>query len=294
MQTRSPLFPSVSSTSRRVCVLACIGVLVASLTACSAPRIAGRAEAEQQPSPCEKAYADATANADIMADRSRHIVMRYLAAQEAVSDWAKTAAYCPARFADGTLRSAQARHAVRLMASRLAIDIAQPTLSRCDGIDSLDVDTDSLAAMAAAEDQVGFAMEVFAARSFGHATLDISDRHKTTSQRLISLSGAEDNRAKTYDVTQLLANPNTIVDSATGLYAPTDAVLEMNCARSEIAAVAASSTSSNASTKSQTTSDDHSDDSREQSLGMLASMIADRVDLALDWGYPAFDEALFA
>ena len=57
----------------------------------------------------------------------------------------------------------------------------------------------------------------------------------------------------------------------------------MNCARSEIAAVAASSTSSNASTKSQTTSDDHSDDSREQSLGMLASMIADRVDLALDW-----------
>lgn len=43
-----------------------------------------------------------------------------------------------------------------------------------------------------------------------------------------------------------------------------------------------------------TTSDDHSDDSREQSLGMLASMIADRVDLALDWGYPAFDEALFA
>lgn len=162
-------------------------------------------------------------NADIMADRSRHIVMRYLAAQEAVSDWANTAAYCPARFADGTLRSAQARHAVRLMASRLAIDIAQPTLSRCDGIDSLDVDTDSLAAMAAAEDQVGFAMEVFAARSFGHATLDISDRHKTTSQRLISISGAEDNRAKTYDVTQLLANPNTIVDSATGLYAPTDA-----------------------------------------------------------------------
>ena len=286
MQTRSPFFPLALSTVRRACVLVCASALVASLAACSAPRIAGRAEAEQQPSPCEKAYADATANADIMADRSRHIVMRYLAAQEAVSDWANTAAYCPARFADGTLRSAQARHAVRLMASRLAIDIAQPTLSRCDGIDSLDVDTDSLAAMAAAEDQVGFAMEVFAARSFGHATLDISDRHKTTSQRLISLSGAE-------DVTQLLANPNTIVDSATGLYAPTDAVLEMNCARSEIAAVAASSTSSNASTKSQTTSDDHSDDSREQSLGILASMIADRVDLALTWGYPSFDEALF-
>ena len=222
MQTRSPFFPLALSTVRRACVLVCASALVASLAACSAPRIAGRAEAEQQPSPCERAYADATANADIMADRSRHIVMRYLAAQEAVSDWANTAAYCPR---DSPMHVAQRAGPSRrqIEASRLAIDIAQPTLSRCDGIDSLDVDTDSLAAMAAAEDQVGFAMEVFAARSFGHATLDISDRHKTTSQRLISLSGAEDNRAKTYDVTQLLANPNTIVDSATGLYAPTDA-----------------------------------------------------------------------
>lgn len=293
MQTRSPLFPSVSSTSRRVCVLACIGVLVASLTACSAPRIAGRAEAELQPSPCEKAYADATANADIMADRSRHIIMRYLAAQEAVSDWANTAAYCPARFADGTLRSAQARHTARLMAARLTINIAQPTLSRCDGIDSFDIDADSLSAMSVAEDQAGFAMEVFAARSIGHATLDISDRHKTTSQRLISFSGAEDTRAKTYDVAQLLAYPDTIVDSATGLFAPTDAVIEMNCARSEIAAVESSSNSTSDSAQSRTTAENSSDDSRQQSLGILTSMIADRVDLALTWGYPSFDEALF-
>ena len=293
MQTRSPLFPSVSSTSRRVCVLACIGVLVASLTACSAPRIAGRAEAELQPSPCEKAYADATANADIMADRSRHIIMRYLAAQEAVSDWANTAAYCPARFADGTLRSAQARHTARLMAARLTINIAQPTLSRCDGIDSFDIDADSLSAMSVAEDQAGFAMEVFAARSIGHATLDISDRHKTTSQRLISSSGAEDTRAKTYDVAQLLAQPDTIVDSATGLFAPTDAVIEMNCARSEIAAVESSSNSTSDSAQSRTTAENSSDDSRQQSLGILTSMIADRVDLALTWGYPSFDEALF-
>ncbi|WP_294685838.1 hypothetical protein [uncultured Bifidobacterium sp.] len=268
-------------------------MLVASLTACSAPRIAGRAEAEQQPSPCEKAYADATANADIMADKSRHIVMRYLAAQEAISDWANTAAYCPAWFADGTLRSAQARHTARLMAARLAINIAQPTLSRCDGIDSFDIDADSLSAMSVAEDQAGFAMGVFAARSIGHATLDISDRHKTTSQRLISFSGAKDDRAKTYDVTQLLANPNTMVDSATGLFAPTDAVIEMNCARSEIAAAASSSNSTGDSAQSRMTAENSSDDSRQQSLGVLTSMIADRVDLALTWGYPSFDEALF-
>jgi len=27
---------------------------------------------------------------------------------------------------------------------------------------------------------------------------------------------------------------------------------------------------------------------------VLAGLIADRVELALDWGYPSFDEALFA
>lgn len=37
-----------------------------------------------------------------------------------------------------------------------------------------------------------------------------------------------------------------------------------------------------------------STDSRAQSLGVLAGLIADRVELALDWGYPSFDEALFA
>ena len=41
------------------------------------------------------------------------------------------------------------------------------------------------------------------------------------------------------------------------------------------------------------TAENSSDDSRQQSLGVLTSMIADRVDLALTWGYPSFDEALF-
>ena len=294
MQTRSPLFPSVSSTSRRVCVLACIGVLVASLTACSAPRIAGRAEAELQPSPCEKAYADATANADIMADRSRHIVMRYLAAQEAVSDWANTAAYCPARFADGTLRSAQARHMARALGDQLSVAVAPITLSRFDDVESLDVDSKSLATAAQAEDRAGFAMEVLAARNSGHATLDISNRHKTTSQRFASFSGTIDDRRKTYEATALLAHPDTMLDSATGLTAPTDATIEMNCARSEITAIAGSSNAANDHSQSRVTNAKQSTDSRAQSLGVLAGLIADRVELALDWGYPSFDEALFA
>ncbi|MFR2314697.1 MAG: hypothetical protein ACLS6O_10855 [Bifidobacterium sp.] len=45
-----------------------------------------------------------------------------------------------------------------MMAAQLTINIAQPTLSRCDGIDSFDIDADSLSAMSVAEDQAGFAM----------------------------------------------------------------------------------------------------------------------------------------
>ena len=137
-------------------------------------------------------------------------------------------------------------------------------------------------------------MEVLAARNSGHATLDISNRHKTTSQRFASFSGAIDDRRKTYEATALLAHPDTMLDSATGLTAPTDATIEMNCARSEITAIAGSSNAANDHSQSRVTNAKQSTDSRAQSLGVLAGLIADRVELALDWGYPSFDEALFA
>ena len=137
-------------------------------------------------------------------------------------------------------------------------------------------------------------MEVLAARNSGHATLDISDRHKTTSQRFASFSGTIDDCRKTYEATALLAHPDTMLDSATGLTAPTDATIEMNCARSEITAIAGSSNAANDHSQSRVTNAKQSTDSRAQSLGVLAGLIADRVELALDWGYPSFDEALFA
>lgn len=283
MQTRTPSFHSVSSTAKRVCAALCIGLVLSSLTACSVPRIAGKAEAEQQQSPCEKAYLDAAKNNTIAHDQRQPSIRRYLAARQAVSAWTDTAAYCPSRFADGTLRSAQARHIANILSDRISVDVKPTALSRFDGIESLDVDSASLATMAQAEDEAGFAMALFAARSIGHATLDISDRHKTTAQRLVSFSGTADKRKKVYDTTNLIANPDTIVDSATGLAAPTDAVIEMNCARSEITTI---ENSSNAAQS-------QSPNSREQSLGVLAGLIADRIESALDWGYPSFDEALF-
>ncbi len=108
---------------------------------------------------------------------------------------------CPARFAEGTLRSAQARHMARALGDQLSVAVAPITLSRYDDVESLDVDSKSLATAAQAEDRCGFAMEVLAARNSGHATLDISDRHKTTSQRFASFSGTNDDRRKTYEAT---------------------------------------------------------------------------------------------
>lgn len=217
MQTRTPSFRSVSFIAKRVCALLCTAILMPALTACSMPRIAGRAEAEQRQSPCEKAYFDATADNKIAHDQHQHIIRRYFSAQQAVSAWTNTAAQCPARFAEGTLRSTQARHMARALGDQLSVAVAPITLSRFDDVESLDVDSKSLATAAQAEDRAGFAMEVLAARNSGHATLDISDRHKTTSQRFTSFSGTIDDRRKTYEATALLAHPDTMLDSATAL-----------------------------------------------------------------------------
>ena len=182
-------------------------------------------------------------------------------------------------------RCAARRHVIWL--AHWAINCRWPsrrfTLSRFDDVESLDVDSKSLATAAQAEDRAGFAMEVLAARNNGHATLDISDRHKTTSQRFASFSGTIDDRRKTYEATALLAHPDTMLDSATGLTAPTDATIEMNCARSEITAIAGSSNAANDHSQSRVTNAKQSTDSRAQSLGVLAGLIADRVELALDW-----------
>ena len=294
MQTRTPSFRSVSFIAKRVCALLCTAILMPALTACSMPGSQaglkpnnGKARARRpisMPPPITK----------IAHDQHQHIIRRYFSAQQAVSAWTNTAAQCPARFAEGTLRSAQARHMARALGDQLSVAVAPITLSRFDDVESLDVDSKSLATAAQDEDRAGFAMEVLAARNSGHATLDISDRHKTTSQRFASFSGAIDDRRKTYEATALLAHPDTMLDSATGLTAPTDATIEMNCARSEITAIAGSSNAANDHSQSRVTNAKQSTDSRAQSPGVLAGLIADRVELALDWGYPSFDEALFA
>ncbi len=68
----------------------------------------------------------------------------------------------------------------------------------------------------------------------------------------------------------------------------------MNCARSEITAIAGSSNAANDHSQSRVTNANSRRIRGRNPWACLPVMIADRVELALDWGYPAFDEALFA
>ncbi|WP_190972380.1 hypothetical protein [Bifidobacterium myosotis] len=85
-----------------------------------------------------------------------------------------------------------------------------------------------------------------------------------------------DPRKKVYDISQLLANPTTIADKASGQTVPTAAAIEMDCARAEIKAV--------------TDADAQFDDT---TLSILAALAAKHAYTAIQLGYPATDAALF-
>ena len=176
--------------------------------------------------------------------------------------------------------------------------------------------TASLAAMALAEDRAGFILQIMAARGDGGVTLTMSDAHHAAGERLFSLSAladTDDPRLKTYDASALLDHPSTLIDPATGLNAPALAVVEMNCAREEIAAVEPSDDTGNESDDESATAGtatggsgaagtaadgsgaaaSPSADTARTMRRALADLIAARLRLAFAHGYPMFDEALF-
>ncbi|WP_241519563.1 hypothetical protein [Bifidobacterium callitrichidarum] len=106
---------------------------------------------------------------------------------------------------------------------------------------------------------------------------DGSDSSGTGSASGNSNAGTHaDPRQKVYDISQLLANPITIADKASGLDVPTAAAIEMDCARAEIKAV--------------TDADAQFDDT---TLSILAALAAKHAYTAIQLGYPATDGALF-
>ena len=248
------------------------------------PRLAGRAEAEAQMSPCEKAMT--------LADYATHpaegtpLLEQYATGLAAPLTWIDVAGYCSGRFAEGTLRDAQTKQWLAFLADKFGQSAPEVTPARLDGVTSANVDRPVLDAMAVAEDRAGFAIEVLAAG----ATLALSDMHKTAGQQLVSLangnfddsgaqsssSGQSDPRQKVYAIDQLLANPTTIADKASGQTVPTAAAIEMDCARAQIKAVTES--------KSSTESD---------MLLILAALAAKHAYTAFQLGYPATDAELF-
>ena len=193
--------------------------------------------------------------------------------------WIDVAGYCSGRFAEGTLRDAQTKQWLAFLADKFGQSAPEVTPARLDGVTSANVDRSV------------FAIEVLAARGqTAGATLALSDMHKTAGQQLVALangnfddsgaqsssSGQNDPRQKVYAIDQLLANPTTIADKASGQTVPTAAAIEMDCARAQIKAV----TESKSSTESDT-------------LLILAALAAKHAYTAFQLGYPATDAALF-
>ena len=157
--------------------------------------------------------------------------------------------------------------------------------------------------MSLAEDRAGFDIEVLAARKVDGATLAMSDNHKTAAQRLFTISGTDtDPRQKVYTVDRLVAHPDTIDDPATGITANTVSVIEMNCAREYLDAIADMDTTSSDADDTDTAADTDGTDNTstasaarasEKTLRFLSQTVTARAWRAFTLGYPATDAALF-
>lgn len=112
MQTRF----SSGRFTRRLASALCASAMLCSLSACSMPRLAGRAEAEAQMSPCEKAMT--------LADYATHpaegtpLLEQYATGLAAPLTWIDVAGYCSGRFAEGTLRDAQTKQWLAFLADK--------------------------------------------------------------------------------------------------------------------------------------------------------------------------------
>lgn len=278
-------------------------VLVLPAASCAAPRVEGRAESERSVDVCETLLAEADASSTRGAEEGALKIARYTAFEDATHRWLDVAIQCPTRFAEGTLRSAQAQAAAHALARTSGFSYEPLTVTRLDDVDELGIGGDALAKLALAEDRAGFATEVLAGRFADGVASDastaalvkdggllaMSDDHKETASRLMYLSdGAKDLRRKVYATQELTAHSADVVDPATGLRANTVAVLEIDCAREELAAFDSSAH------VDYTTMTQQQRTKTRAALAQLSMLIATHAYTAFTLGYPSTDPALFA
>lgn len=187
------------------------------------------------------------------------------------------------------MRSAQAMAQQLDLGKRLGQNGTPDISGRLNAVTSLQLGADVLAPMIVAEDRAGFATQVLTARGIGNGSLTLSDDHKAAAEQLMSLmnqggSPTVDPRQKVYAVQQLIAHPDTITDSVNGINAPTEAVVEMDCAREELAALSKLDSKDNLNTPQPPGS---------ASLSAISRLITAHALQAFILGYPSFDGAVF-
>ncbi|PJM75579.1 hypothetical protein [Bifidobacterium simiarum] len=263
-----PIEAATAATMATAATCAACAALMLSMTIASPAHaamagIAGQGGDDSELSACERAltvgYRD---SARYRAPLPSSV--RLLAASGARSAWSQAAVDCPGRFAEGTVRSAQAMIVGRSLEQAAGMvgrfitvpsdriddgEIGDGTTGGTTGKTKSAGSTGSAesaltaktaAALAVAEDRAGFGFEVLAARHSANATMHtMSNRHKANAQLLATaVKQTKDPRQKVYAVKSLLAGPNTIIDPTNGIVAPTTAVVEMNCAMEQLNALA--------------------------------------------------------
>ncbi|MBT1173920.1 hypothetical protein JS528_11415 [Bifidobacterium sp. MA2] len=282
----------------RLRATAVLAAAIMPLAGCSAPHLQAQVDDATTLSTCESAYLEASGGTGAVrrtvgASDARPVMMRYLAARASAAEWTTVAVGCNGRFAEGTLRSAQASYAAQGLAARLGLSSPAPSSVDYGDVVGFDIDPDALAALSLAEDRAGFSIEVLAARKVSGATLAMSDNHKTAAERLFTLSGADkDPRLKVYTVDDLIAHPDAIDDPATGIAASTVSVVEMNCAREYVDAITDAVGESD-DADSDSTASGATVHASDRTLRWLSRAAASRAWRAFDLGYPAVDAALF-
>ncbi|BDR52474.1 hypothetical protein KIM372_03810 [Bombiscardovia nodaiensis] len=238
--------------------------------------------------------------------------MQTLALKSSAQAWLQVAISCPTRFGEATTRSGLSWYTAQQRARQTpsdSVNLPDPQELGAQAAQALETTVHAFSPTQAAhaaqcEDAAGFSMTLIAARrtSNSNALLKAGDLHHAAAQQFAAAAD-KDPRQGVYSAQPLLDHPDTMADHANGLQAPTEAVVEANCARAlltvneESPTATAEPQSSNMNTPD--TKDEHSSKAGttqtapnrpQQTLAMLTTA---RWYSAFSLGYPSFDQALF-
>lgn len=267
--TRQERTPGVRlSKFSAVTVAAC--TLAVALSGCSALPSVEHTASTVSADPCTTALLAAQESQDASSGTNGSaigMVGRFFAARDASRQWLVVATQCSPRFSEGVVKAAAAYHSATLLARKTGLDSLLPDFS----VTTLDssVNTDTLRAIAVAQDKAAYSLEVLAARqrptNAAEEKLSLTHRDIAASvtQAALACSGSAaadtgsgsvggtdnascsttDPRKKVYAVENLLddstdsATSTGFVDAATGLSTTLRAAVEMDCALEELQAV---------------------------------------------------------